>query len=96
MMASPIWFVTGASGGFGRGIAHEALARGHQVVATARHSSRLADLKEKGAITMDLDVTQNIDEIKAIVEKAHEITSRIDILINAPGYILEGAIEETS
>jgi len=31
-----VWFITGTSGGFGRSIAEEALARGERVVATAR------------------------------------------------------------
>jgi NAD(P)-dependent dehydrogenase (short-subunit alcohol dehydrogenase family) len=37
-----VWFVTGASRGFGAEIVKEALARGNQVVATARHLEDIA------------------------------------------------------
>lgn len=32
-----VWFITGASRGFGRAITRETIARGHQVAATARN-----------------------------------------------------------
>lgn len=94
MTTQPVWFITAASSGFGHGIALEALARGYTVVATARKSSKLADLKAAGALTADLDVTQPLEEISAIVAAAHAQVGRFDVLINAAGYILEGAIEE--
>jgi NADP-dependent 3-hydroxy acid dehydrogenase YdfG len=93
-MDSPVWFITAASSGFGRFIALEALKRGHKVIATARKASKLADLKANGAVTMDLDVTQPLDEIKAVVKEAQKVYGRIDILLNAAGYVLEGAVEE--
>ncbi|MFW8068300.1 SDR family NAD(P)-dependent oxidoreductase, partial [Klebsiella pneumoniae] len=36
-----VWFITGASRGFGRAVAEEALKRGEKVVATARNPSSL-------------------------------------------------------
>lgn len=93
-MAPPVWFITAASSGFGKGIAHEALNRGFTVVATARNSSKLQDLKERGAITADLDVTHDIAKISETVAAAHAQVGRFDVLINAAGYILEGAVEE--
>jgi NAD(P)-dependent dehydrogenase (short-subunit alcohol dehydrogenase family) len=36
-----VWFITGASRGFGIGITRQALGRGDQVVATARHPEAL-------------------------------------------------------
>lgn len=95
-MAPLVFLVSAASSGFGKGIALEALKQGHKVIATARNSSKIADLKDKGAVTLDLDVTQPIDELKAIVDKAQQVYGRIDVLINAAGYILEGAIEEAT
>jgi NADP-dependent 3-hydroxy acid dehydrogenase YdfG len=94
-MSSPVWFITAASSGFGKYTALEALKRGHRVIATARNSNKIGDLKEAGAVTMDLDVTQPLDEIKAIVKEAHGKFGQIDYLVNAAGYILEGAVEET-
>ncbi|HLB32783.1 MAG TPA: hypothetical protein VJK54_00975 [Chthoniobacterales bacterium] len=38
MKSSPlVWFITGASQGFGRELVHAALQRGDRVVATSRH-----------------------------------------------------------
>ncbi|KAH6662044.1 hypothetical protein B0J14DRAFT_554510 [Halenospora varia] len=93
---SPIWFITAASSGFGKEIALSAMKRGHRVLATGRSLAKLADLKVAGAETFVLDVTSDIDTLKKIVAEAHEKYGRIDILINAAGYILEAAIEEAS
>lgn len=95
-MSTLVFFISAASSGFGRGIALEALNRGHKVIASARSSTKLSDLEAKGAVTLDLDVTQPVDELNSIVKRAHEQYGRIDVLINAAGYILEGAIEEAS
>jgi len=95
-MSTPVWFITAASSGFGKQIALEALKNGHRVIATARSAKKLEDLKSKGAVTMDLDVVQPLDELKAIVKSAHDQYGRIDFLINAAGYILEGAVEEAT
>lgn len=95
-MSAPVWLITAASSGFGKYTALEALKNGHKVIATARKASRLEDLKAKGAVTMDLDVIQPPEELKEIVKQAHSKYGRIDYLINAAGYILEGAIEEAT
>lgn len=95
-MSTPIWFVTAASSGFGKQIAIEALNNGHRVVATARSAKKLEDLKAKGAVTMELDVIQPFDEFKSISKTVHDTYGRIDYLINAAGYILEGAVEEAT
>ena len=93
-MAAPVWLTTAASSGFGKYIALEALKNGHRVVATARSAKKIEDVKAKGAVTMDLDVIQPLDELKTIVKAAHGQYGRIDYLVNAAGYILEGAVEE--
>jgi NAD(P)-dependent dehydrogenase (short-subunit alcohol dehydrogenase family) len=41
-MTERVWLITGASSGFGRAIAQEALSRGDRVVATARRPETLA------------------------------------------------------
>jgi NADP-dependent 3-hydroxy acid dehydrogenase YdfG len=93
-MSSPVWFISAASSGFGKYLAIEALKNGHRVVATARNAKKIDDLKEKGAITMDLDVIQPFEEIQSIVKEVNAKYGRIDYLINPAGYILEGALEE--
>ena len=49
-----VWFITGASRGFGREWAIAALERGDRVVATARDTSTLDDLVESAASFTDL------------------------------------------
>ena len=95
-MSAPVWFITAASSGFGKYAALEALKNGHKVIATARSAQKIEDLKSKGAVTMDLDVTQPLEELQNIVKEAHSKFGRIDYLINPAGYVLEGAIEEAT
>ena len=95
-MSTPVWLITASSSGFGKYIALEALKNGHNVIATARQSKKIDDLKQKGAVTMDLDVIQPFEELQAIAKEAHSKFGRIDYLVNAAGYVLEGAIEEAT
>ncbi|KAM5355202.1 hypothetical protein ACJ41O_001848 [Fusarium nematophilum] len=93
---SPVWLITGAGTGFGYAISLSALRRGHHVIATARRSSSLSDLVAAGAHALTLDVTAPEDDIAAKVKEAHDIYGRLDYLVNAAGYVLEGACEEAS
>jgi NAD(P)-dependent dehydrogenase (short-subunit alcohol dehydrogenase family) len=93
-----IWFITGASRGFGRVWAEAALNRGDKVAATARTLASIADLREKygaNVLTLELDVT-NPDQVKMVVAQAHAHFGRIDIVLNNAGYSLVGMIEEAS
>ncbi|KAK0194678.1 hypothetical protein F5146DRAFT_1102120 [Armillaria mellea] len=93
-----VWLITGTSTGIGRDLALAALARGEKVIATARARSvhQIGDLKDKGAETLELDVTAPLDELKEIAEKAVGIYGRVDVLVNNAGYILAGALEEST
>jgi NADP-dependent 3-hydroxy acid dehydrogenase YdfG len=42
-----VWFITGCSTGFGRALAIEVLAKGEQVVVTARNTNDIQDIVEK-------------------------------------------------
>ena len=42
-----VWFITGASTGFGRNLAEAVLANGDRVVATARKPETVADLEQQ-------------------------------------------------
>src|ERR1700712_2808418 len=93
---SKVWFITGASRGFGRVWADAALKRGDKVAATARNLASIADLKEKygdNVLTLELDVTKP-GQAKAAVEQAHAHFGRLDIVLNNAGYSLVGTIEE--
>jgi NADP-dependent 3-hydroxy acid dehydrogenase YdfG len=93
-----VWFITGASRGFGRVWADAALKRGDKVAATARSLASIADLKEKygaNVLTLELDVTKP-DQVKTVVAQAHDHFGRLDIVLNNAGYSLVGTIEEAS
>jgi len=97
-MSSKVWFITGASRGFGRVWAEGALARGDKVVATGRSVESLADLAEKygdAILPLALDVTQR-DQVEAVVPKAYAHFGRLDVVINNAGYPLLGAVEEAT
>jgi len=92
-----VWFITGASRGFGALIAQEALAAGDAVVATARDPSAIT--KRLGAherlLAARLDVTKEAEAHEAVGQAVKRF-GRIDILVNNAGYGLLGAIEEAS
>ncbi|MGU3435960.1 SDR family oxidoreductase [Actinomycetes bacterium M1A6_2h] len=93
---SKVWFITGASKGFGREFALAALQRGDQVAATARNTSTLGDLVQKygdAVLPIQLDVTSREQVINA-VNTAHQTFGQIDVVINNAGYGLFGTVEE--
>ena len=93
-----VWFITGASRGFGRVWAEAALKRGDKVAATARKLSSIAELNEKygaNVLTLELDVTNN-EQVKTAVTQAHNHFGRLDIVLNNAGYSLVGTIEESA
>jgi NAD(P)-dependent dehydrogenase (short-subunit alcohol dehydrogenase family) len=93
---SRVWFVTGASSGFGRAIVDGALARGDRVVATARRPESLAELAGDDRVaTVALDVTDAAQREAAIAE-ALDHFGRIDVLVNNAGRTQVGAVEETT
>jgi NAD(P)-dependent dehydrogenase (short-subunit alcohol dehydrogenase family) len=95
-MTQKIWFITGASRGFGREWAIAALERGDSVAATARDLSTLGDLREKYGerlLPLRLDVTDR-DADFAAVREAHERFGRLDVVVNNAGYGHFGMVEE--
>ena len=93
-----IWFITGASRGFGRIWTEAALKRGDKVAATARKLTSIADLNDKygaNVLTLELDVT-NPEQVMTAVNQAHAHFGRLDIVFNNAGYSLVGMIEEAN
>lgn len=93
-----IWFITGASRGFGRVWTEAALQRGDKVAATARQLASIAGLTEKygaNVLPLVLDVTKP-EQVKAAVAQAHAHFGRLDVVLNNAGYSLVGTIEEAS
>jgi NAD(P)-dependent dehydrogenase (short-subunit alcohol dehydrogenase family) len=93
---SKVWFITGASRGFGALIAKDALSRGDKVVATARNPQTVIDAlgHHDNLLALKLDVTDEQAAIEAARQSVDRF-SRVDILVNNAGYGLLGAVEES-
>lgn len=97
-MSGKVWFITGASRGFGRVWAEAALKRGDKVAATARALAGVAELKKRygdAVLPLALDVTVAA-QVRNAVAQAHAQFGKLDIVLNNAGYALIGAIEEAS
>jgi NAD(P)-dependent dehydrogenase (short-subunit alcohol dehydrogenase family) len=95
---SKIWFITGASSGFGSDLAKAVIERGDQVAATFRKTEQanIFSKQNKGkGIGLVMDVT-NIDQVRNAVKQAIDTYGTIDVLVNNAGYGTIGAIEEFS
>jgi NAD(P)-dependent dehydrogenase (short-subunit alcohol dehydrogenase family) len=96
--AGRVWFITGASSGFGQAIGHAALDAGDRVVATARDIGRLERLVERDperVLALSLDVTDAADA-RSVVAKGRDHFGRLDVVVNNAGYGHIGAVEELS
>ena len=95
-MKQKVWFITGASRGFGRIWAEAALQRGDKVAATARDKNDLKPLQQQfgdSVLCLPLNVT-NRDACFSAIGKANEYFGQLDIVINNAGYGLFGFVEE--
>jgi NAD(P)-dependent dehydrogenase (short-subunit alcohol dehydrogenase family) len=93
-----IWFITGASRGFGFDITKAALDAGDKIVATVRSKPEvlLSKLKNnENLFVTPLDVTNETQAHEA-AKQAIVKFGRIDVLVNNAGYGLLSAVEETS
>jgi NADP-dependent 3-hydroxy acid dehydrogenase YdfG len=100
MAQSPqrVWFITGASTGFGLQLAEQTLRAGHKVIATARKPEQIANLGyhySDRCLVLPLDVT-NQTQIDSAVTLAIAKFGRVDVLVNNAGYGVAGAVEEVS
>lgn len=95
---SKVWFITGASSGFGRALAEEVIARGERVVAAARNLESMRDVVARAperSMAVRLDVTRR-EQIDAALAAARDRFGGVDVLVNNAGYSMVGALEETS
>jgi NAD(P)-dependent dehydrogenase (short-subunit alcohol dehydrogenase family) len=92
-----VWFITGASRGFGALVTEAALAAGDAVVATARNPAGLAEKfgAQANLLPVALDVTDEA-QAHAAVGAALKRFGRIDVLLNNAGFGLLGGVEESS
>jgi NAD(P)-dependent dehydrogenase (short-subunit alcohol dehydrogenase family) len=95
---SKVIFVTGAGRGLGTDIVREALAAGHQVVATGRRPEEVEKTlggPQENLLVARLDVT-SLEDAQAAVRAAVDRFGRIDVLINNAGNFFAGFFEEVS
>lgn len=85
--------VTGASSGMGRAIAQRLIKDGYRVYVAARSVEKMADLVEKGAIAIRMDISKP-DDIEAAARAILAETQFVDVLVNNAGYGLYGAMED--
>lgn len=89
--------ITGSSSGFGFLSASTLLDAGHTVIATmrdpkGRNKKNAELLKKKGALIIDIDVT-NDKSVEAGVTEALKATGQIDVLVNNAGVGVSGLQE---
>ena len=70
------------------------LARGDRVIATARCLDKIKDLRSDSCHTIQLDVTSEIDVIRATVNRALDIWGYVDVVVNNAGAGILGFFEE--
>jgi len=87
--------VTGASSGMGKATALKLLSDGHRVYAAARRVEQMRDLEQRGAILLEMDVT-NDEQVVSAVKQITEQHGGVDVLVNNAGFGMYGAMEDTT
>ncbi|SDG74247.1 oxidoreductase [Chitinophaga filiformis] len=93
-----VWFITGASRGFGLEISKAVLAAGDKLIATVR--SKPQDLavqlgNHENLAVVTLDIT-NEEQAQVAAKQAIDTFGRIDVLVNNAGYGLLSGVEEAT
>ena len=91
-----VWFITGASKGFGLSIVKQLLCAGHFVTATSRDREALAkavNRDESNFLPLQVDLT-NESSVSLALQHTYEEFGRIDVVVNNAGYGVGGTIEE--
>jgi NADP-dependent 3-hydroxy acid dehydrogenase YdfG len=91
-VASEAVLITGCSSGIGHATAARLVDEGWKVYATARRPETLTDLKEKGCVTLALDVTDEAS-MSAAVDAVVAAEGAVGVLVNNAGYSQSGAVE---
>jgi NAD(P)-dependent dehydrogenase (short-subunit alcohol dehydrogenase family) len=91
-----VLLITGCSSGLGYNLVEHFLTVGHNVVATARDVSKVAEFERRfpqTALAVKLDVTDKTSIANAVA-KTVEKFGRIDVLINNAAFSVVGAAEK--
>ena len=93
-----VWFITGASRGFGLEISKAVLAAGDKLVATVRNKPEelKAQLNNHPDLAIVLLDVTNEEQAQSAAAEAIKIFGTIDILVNNAGYGLLAGVEEAT
>lgn len=94
-MNKKVIIVTGASSGIGKATVMRLLTTENIVVAVARRTNLMKDLKDLGADVRYLDLTDE-KSISELISEIYNQYKRIDVLVNNAGYGLYGAVADVS
>ncbi|MDV6169891.1 SDR family oxidoreductase [Flavobacterium sp. DG1-102-2] len=93
-----IWFITGASKGFGLLFVKQLLAAGQKVAATSRTTDELTKAvgdSSENFLPLQVNLANDVS-VKEAVAKTAATFGRIDVLVNNAGYGIGGSLEEIS
>jgi len=94
--------ITGATSGIGRATVRRFAPASAKVICIGRNRSALADVENEvkalgaNAVILEVDVTDDDDQIKQAFDEAVATAGRLDVLVNAAGHLATGTIEDTS
>ncbi|KAF9236700.1 hypothetical protein BU15DRAFT_76660 [Melanogaster broomeanus] len=98
MDTTKVWFITGASSGFGKSMTELVLSKGDIVVATLRKPEMLEELTARypkdRLLVLKVDVTKQAD-IDHAFSQTKEAFGRLDVVFNNAGQGVFGAVEAT-
>lgn len=96
MNNTSVWFVTGASKGFGRSFVQQLLSQGYKVAATSRSIGDLRAISaDPNFLPLSVDLKSE-SSIQQAVDATIKQFGRIDVLVNNAGYGQVGSVEELS
>jgi short-subunit dehydrogenase len=97
MNTSKVWYVTGASQGFGLTLVKKLLENNYRVAATSRNAQALKEAVGVIDTTRFLPLAVDLnspDSIEESVQQTLAVFGTIDVVVNNAGYGMAGTVEE--
>jgi NAD(P)-dependent dehydrogenase (short-subunit alcohol dehydrogenase family) len=93
-MQNKVWFITGASRGFGQLFVKQLLARGYRVAATSRNAKELGAATDR-FLPLAMEITSEAS-VAAAVQATLTHFGALDVVVNNAGYGQFGTVEEAT